>query len=264
MPEQYLSTISPKELRALIRSGAFASPTSGYCSGYAQTNLVVLPRKYAYDFLLFAQRNPAPIPLLEVTEEGGRAIRKIAPGADTATDYPKYCVFRGGVLTDELTDVSSIWREDFVSFHIGCSFSFESALLEAGVPVRNIEENKNVPMYNTNIPCDSAGIFSGNMVVSMRPVPYALIPRAVSVTAAMPRVHGAPVHIGDPSVIGVRDIYRPDYGEAVTINPGEQPVFWPCGVTPQAAVLNAKPDICITHAPGHMLVTDLLNAQLKI
>jgi uncharacterized protein YcsI (UPF0317 family) len=200
---------------------------------------------------------------LEVSDAGERFLRGIAPGADIATDYPRYRVWRAGVLEAEPTDVAALWQPDFVSFQIGCSFSFEAALLEAGVPVRNVEEGRNVPMYVTDIPCAGAGVFQGTMVVSMRPIPYPLVPRAVSVTAAMPRVHGAPVHIGDPSRIGIRDLARPDFGEAVTVYPGEEPVFWPCGVTPQVAVLNAKPDIAITHAPGHMLVTDLLNARLR-
>jgi uncharacterized protein YcsI (UPF0317 family) len=262
--EPDLKTATPGQLRAIIRRGEFAGPTSGLCLGYAQTNLVILPQRYAYDFLLFAQRNPTAIPLLEVTEAGERRLRRIARDADVATDYPRYRVFREGELIEERTDVAAVWRDDFVSFHIGCSFSFESALLEAGVPVRNIEEDRNVPMYVTDLPCDPAGIFRGTLVVSMRPIPYALIPRAVSVTAAMPRVHGAPVHIGDPARIGIRDIARPDYGEAVSIHPGEEPVFWPCGVTPQVAVLHAKPEIAITHAPGHMLITDLPNAQLRV
>ncbi|MDR1263412.1 MAG: putative hydro-lyase [Oscillospiraceae bacterium] len=256
--------LTPRGFREAVRTGLHTGQTSGACPGYAQTNLVVLPQRYAYDFLLYAQRNPAAIPLLEVTEAGERLLRKIAPGADTATDYPKYRVYRDGVLTEEPIDVVKLWRDDFVSFHVGCSFSFESSLIEAGVPVRNIEENRNVPMYVTNIPCDPAGVFSGTMVVSMRPIPYALIPRAVSVTAQMPRVHGAPVHIGDPSLIGITDVGAPNYGESVTINPGEVPVFWPCGVTPQVAVLNAKPEIAITHAPGHMLVTDVRNAALRV
>ncbi|GHU73925.1 UPF0317 protein YcsI [Clostridia bacterium] len=254
---------TPRAFRERVRAGLQTGQTSGVCLGYAQTNLVILPKHYAYDFLLYAQRNPTAIPLLEVTEAGERLLRKIAPDADVATDYPKYRVFRNGVLVEELYDIVKLWRDDFVSFHIGCSFSFESALIEAGVPVRNIEEDKNVPMYVTNIPCDPAGVFSGTMVVSMRPIPYALIPRAVSVTAQMPRVHGAPIHIGNPSLIGINNIDKPDYGEAVTIHPGEEPVFWPCGVTPQVAVLNAKPEIAITHAPGHMLVTDIRNAALR-
>ena len=253
----------PSEFRKLVSSGAYREQTSGVCPGYAQTNLVVLPSRYAYDFLLYSQRNPYAIPLLEVTDTGGWRLSIIAD-ADVRSDYPMYRIYINGGLDAETPDISRLWRSDFVSFHIGCSFSFESALIEAGIPVRNIEEKKNVPMFDTNIPCRPAGIFSGNMVVSMRPIPYALVPRAVSITGQMPRVHGAPIHIGDPSLIGINDINKPDYGEAVTINPGEVPVFWPCGVTPQNALRNARPEICITHSPGHMLVTDITNASLRM
>jgi len=255
--------MTPSEFRKLVRSGEFMGQTSGVCPGYAQTNLVILPSQYAYDFLLYSQRNPYAIPLLEVTDEGERRLSIIAD-ADVTSDYPMYRVYIEGELVSEKSDIGDIWCRDFVSFHIGCSFSFESALIEAGVPVRNIEENRNVPMFDTNIPCRPAGIFRGNMVVSMRPIPHALVPRAVAITAQMPRVHGAPIHIGDPSIIGIKDLTQPDYGEAVTINPGEVPVFWPCGVTPQNAVRNAKPEICITHSPGHMLVTDITNASLRM
>lgn len=150
-----------------------------------------------------------------------------------------------------------------MSFLIGCSFSFEGELLEASVPVRHIEEGRNVPMYLTSIPSKPAGIFRGNMVVSMRPLPYDQIVKAVLVTGSMPKVHGAPIHIGDPAAIGIADIDRPDFGDAVTIHPGEVPVFWPCGVTPQAALMASKPAFAITHAPGHMLVTDVKNIDLK-
>ena len=254
---------TPAEMRRMLREGALACPTSGMCAGYAQANLVVLPKEDAFDFLLYTQRNPKPCPVLEVTDAGARTLSMIAPGADIATDIPKYRVYENGVLTGEYTDVSRFWRDDLVSFLIGCSFSFEAALLEAGVPVRHIEENRNVPMYNTNIPCLPAGKFHGNMVVSMRPLPPDKVVRAVTVTASMPRVHGAPVHIGDPKVIGIADIDRPDYGDAVTIRPGEVPVFWPCGVTPQNAVMASRPAFCITHAPGHMLITDVKNVELK-
>ncbi|MCI6908057.1 MAG: putative hydro-lyase [Eubacteriales bacterium] len=254
---------TPAEMRRMFREGALACPTSGMCAGYAQANLVVLPKEDAFDFLLYTQRNPKPCPVLEVTDAGARTLSMIAPGADIATDIPKYRVYENGVLTGEYTDVSRFWRDDLVSFLIGCSFSFEAALLEAGVPVRHIEENRNVPMYNTNIPCLPAGKFHGNMVVSMRPLPPDKVVRAVTVTASMPRVHGAPVHIGDPKAIGIADIDRPDYGDAVTIRPGEVPVFWPCGVTPQNAVMASRPAFCITHAPGHMLITDVKNVELK-
>ena len=232
------------------------------CPGFAQANLVVLPKDLAYDFLLFTQRNPRSCPLLEVTDLGSPYAKFIAD-ADIASDIPKYRVYKKGELTDVLTDIHGVWQDDFVAFLIGCSFSFEEALLEDGIPVRHIEEGRNVPMYNTSIPCISAGIFHGNMVVSMRPIPYELVPRAVLITGEMPRVHGAPVQIGDPEAIGIRDLSHPDYGDMVTINEGEVPVFWPCGVTPQNVIMNTKPDIAITHAPGHMLITDTLNTRLK-
>ena len=255
--------LSPAEVRRFIRSGEYTGQTSGLCPSYAQANLVVLPKEYAYDFLLFAQRNPKACPLLEVTDAGSRLLKDIAPGADLATDLPRYRIYENGVLTGEYTDVGRFWRDDLVSFLIGCSFSFEGDLLAADVPVRQIEEGKNVPMYDTNIPCASAGVFHGNMVVSMRPIPYELVPKAVQITASMPRVHGAPVHIGDPAAIGIEDLSRPDYGEAVTVREGEVPVFWPCGVTPQNALLRSKPSFAITHAPGHMLISDVKNVNLK-
>lgn len=255
--------ISPAKLRELIRKGEVTCPTSGMCDGFAQANLVVLPKELAFDFLLFAVKNPKACPLLEVTEPGSRTLTEIADGADIATDIPKYRIYENGVMTGEYTDVSKFWRDDLVSFLIGCSFSFEWELMAADVPVRHIEEGCNVPMYNTNIACKSAGVFHGNMVVSMRPIPHELVPKAVQVTGAMPRVHGAPVHIGDPAYIGIKSIDTPDYGDAVTINDGEVPVFWPCGVTPQAVVMASKPDFCITHSPGHMFVSDVRNVNLK-
>lgn len=258
-----LSGLSPAALRAAAARGEFRGQTSGLCPGYAQANLVVLPAKYAYDFLLFAQRNPQACPLLEVTDTGARRLRKIAPGADIAKEIPEYRIYENGILVSETDDVSGIWREDFVSFLIGCSFSFEEDLLEAGIPVRNIEEGKNVPMYLTDIPCEPAGIFHGNLVVSMRPMSGRDAVRAACVTAGMPRVHGAPVRIGEPEKIGIRDLSKPDFGEAVTVRPGEVPVFWACGVTPQAAVMASKPEIAVTHAPGHMLITDIRNAALR-
>lgn len=264
MPNE--SSMTPAALRALARKGVLTGPTTGLCNGYAQGNLVVLPKNLAWDFLLFCQRNPKACPLLEVADAGTRSFAQFAPGSDIATDIPRYRIYENGVLTQELTDVSSLYdaHPDLVSFLIGCSFSFEASLLEAGIPVRQIEEGVNVPMYNTNIPCAPAGVFSGNMVVSMRPIPYALVPAATSITAGMPRVHGAPVQIGAPEFIGITDLAHPDFGDAVTIRPGEVPVFWPCGVTPQAVVMHSKPAFCITHAPGHMFVTDVKNAVLKL
>lgn len=257
------SSMSPCEIRKLIKEQKITGQTSGMCAGYAQANLCILPKDLAFDFLLFCTRNPRPCPILEVGDAGSRLIKTMADNADVATDFPKYRIWKDGVLTEEKTDISDIWQDDFIYFLIGCSFSFEAELLEAGIPVRHIEEGKNVPMFNTNIELQKAGIFGGNMVVSMRPIPYELVVKAVNVTAAMPRVHGAPIHIGKPELIGIKDITHPDYGDAVTIKDGEIPVFWPCGVTPQNAVMNAKPPLAITHSPGHMFITDVKNSSLK-
>ena len=253
----------PKDIRKRIAAREITGPTAGMCAGYAQANLVILPREYAYDFLLFTQRNPRSCPLLEVGDVGDPYLKTMAPGCDITKEIPKYRIYRKGELQGEYPEISDYWREDLVSFLIGCSFSFEAEMLETGIPVRHIEENCNVPMYKTNIPCQSAGMFRGNMVVSMRPIPYQQVSKAVMVTGAMPRVHGAPVHIGAPEQIGIRDLDRPDFGDMVTIRSGEVPVFWPCGVTPQNVIMESKPDLCITHAPGHMLITDVRNIELK-
>lgn len=257
------SEMSPRDVRALIREKKITGPTAGMSAGYAQANLVVLPADFAYDFLLFAQRNPKSCPLLEVSDKGSRALHSIAQDTDIAKDLPKYRIYRNGELDGEYTDVEQFWRDDLVSFLIGCSFSFESALLEAGVPVRHIEEGCNVPMYKTNIACTPAGVFHGNMVVSMRPLPYDQIVKATLITGDMPRVHGAPIHIGNPEAIGIHDLQHPDFGDMVTINDGEVPVFWPCGVTPQNVIMDSKPPFVITHAPGHMFITDVKNVDLK-
>ena len=256
--------MAPKDVRARIRKGEIQSPTAGMSAGYAQANLVVLPKELAYDFLLFTQRNSKSCPVLEVSDTGSRELPGIAPGADIANDIPKYRVYENGIMTGEYTSVAHLWRDDFVSFLIGCSFSFESELIEAGIEVRHITEGCNVPMYTTNIECEPAGIFSGRMVVSMRPIPYEQIVKAVTVTGALPKVHGTPIHIGDPGMIGIEDVNRPDFGDSVTIKQGEVPVFWCCGVTPQSVIMNTKPKFCITHAPGHMLITDIKNVTLKM
>ncbi len=257
------SKMKPKELRKLIREGKITEPTSGMCAGYAQANLVILPKDLAYDFLLFTQRNPKSCPILEVSDVGSKSLRYIADDVDITHDIPKYRVYEDGILTGEYTSIDHLWRDDFVSFLIGCSFSFESELIDAGIPIRHIEQNCNVPMFRTNIECEPAGIFNGKMVVSMRPIPYNQTIKAVMVTGAMPKVHGAPIHIGDPSVIGIKDITKPDFGDCVEIKEGEVPVFWPCGVTPQSVIMNVKPKIVITHSPGHMLITDIKNIDLK-
>jgi len=252
----------PKKIRAMIRKGQWKKPTAGLAPGYAQANLVILPQRYAFDFLLFCQRNPKPCPLLEVLEPGQFTTIFLSSGADIRTDLPLYYVYRKGKRQKAVPGIREIWQEDFITFLIGCSYSFEEALIRAKIPVRHIEEGRNVPMYITNIPCNTAGIFRGPLVVTMRPMPPDRIVPAVRITSRYSSVHGGPVHIGDPAAIGIRNIKRPDFGEAVTIGKDEVPLFWACGVTPQVAVMNAKPDICITHAPGHMFITDILNEEL--
>ncbi len=257
------SSMHPQDVKKLIREGKIDFQTSGMCNGYAQANLCILPKEYAFDFLLFCMRNPKPCPVLEVGDVGSREIKTMADGGDICKDFPKYRIWKNGVLEKEVTDISEYWQNDYVYFLIGCSFSFESELLEADIPVRHIQEGRNVPMFNTNIELRSAGKFHGNMVVSMRPIPDELVVKSVNVTAAMPRVHGAPVQIGNPESIGIRDVAKPDYGDAVTVNKGETPVFWACGVTPQNVIMQTKPPIAITHAPGHMFITDVKNSSLK-
>ena len=252
----------PQDLWEACRTGEWDWPTPGVCGAFVQTNLVVLPQADAFDFLRFCGRNPKPCPLIEATDPGDPEPKLTAAGADLRTDLPRYRVYRKGELVDEPTDVRGLWRDDFVAFLIGCSFSFEEALLSAGVPVRHVEAGTNVPMYRTSVPCTPAGEFSGPLVVSMRPIPSRLVPLAVTTTARVPQVHGAPVHVGDPGAIGIADLDRPDYGEPVEIRPSELPVFWACGVTPQAVALEAAPEVMITHSPGHMFVTRMTNAQL--
>ncbi|PMB47914.1 DUF1445 domain-containing protein [Fischerella thermalis CCMEE 5205] len=249
--------LTASEVRQLCRQGKYQAPTPGVASGYVQANLVVLPQSVAFDFMLFCHRNPKPCPLLDVTEVGDPEPRMIAPGADLRSDLPRYHVFRYGELVEEVMDIKQLWRDDFVGFLIGCSFSFEAALLNTGIPVRHIEENKNVPMYKTSLNCMPAGVFSGPLVVSMRPLSPLDAIRAVQITSRFPKSHGTPVHLGDPNAIAIADINVPDFGDPVTIHEGEIPVFWACGVTTQTAIVQAKPEIAITHAPGHMFITDI-------
>lgn len=262
-PQEPAVVESPREFRQMVREGRWKGPTAGCCPGHTQVNLVVLPAEYAFHFLLFCQRNPKPCPVLEVLEEGMWEPILSAPGADVRTDCPRYRVFgKDGV--EERGEILQLWREDLVTFLLGCSFTFEWALMEAGVPVRHVEEGRNVPMYRTSLPCLPAGPFKGEMVVTMRPVPGPLVSKAVQITSRFPGVHGAPVHVGDPGFLGIRDLQKPDFGDPVSIRPGEVPMFWACGVTPQVALLKAKPTLAITHAPGHMLVTDLRDRDLAV
>lgn len=253
----------PSDIRRLIRNNEWTKPTSGLAHGFVQANLAILPKEMAFEFLLFCQRNPKPCPLIDVTEPGSFVPELSAPNADIRTDLPKYRIYRSGKLTEERTDIIDLWNKDMVAFLLGCSFTFEEALLDNGVPVRHIEEDCNVPMYKTNIPCKKAGRFEGPTVVSMRPMSAKDAIRAVQITSRFPDVHGAPIHIGSPEQIGIRDIHQPDFGDNVTIKDDEIPVFWACGVTPQAVAMHVKPEIMITHAPGHMFITDLHNENLS-
>ena len=250
------------QARLSSRRGEARGHTADVAPGNVQGNLMVLPKHLASDFLLFCQRNPRPCPILAVSEPGNPMLPSLGEDVDIRYDIPRYRVYKDGLLVDEPYDIANQWRDDLVSFVLGCSFSFEQALVEAGIPLRHIEEQRTVPMYRTNIPTTPAGVFHGPMVVSMRPMRPADIVRAVQVTSRFPSVHGAPVHIGLPHLIGIADINQPDFGESVTIHDDELPVFWACGVTPQSVAMAMKPAFCLTHAPGSMLVTDLSNNSL--
>jgi len=257
--------ISPVGLRHKIRTGQFSGNTSGFARGYVQGNLCVLPADWANEFLQFCQLNSKPCPLIGMTSNPGDAhIPSLGEDLDIRSDIPSYRIFENGKLVDEVTDVKSRWRDDLVTFVLGCSFSFEEALIDDGLEIRNVSEAVNVPMYRTHIDCRSAGRFSSKMVVSMRPMVPADAIRAIQICTRFPSVHGAPIHFGDPEEIGIADIEHPEFGYAVTIKTGEVPVFWACGVTPQVAVENARPPFCITHSPGCMLVSDLPNSHLAV
>ncbi len=251
-----------REARLAIRSGAWHGHTSGLAPAHVQGNLMILPQDLAQDFQVFCQQNPKPCPVIGVSQPGARDLPALGTDLDIATDVPGYRVYEHGALVAEVPDLTRHWRDDLVTFVLGCSFSFEAALIEAGIPLRHVAEGRNVAMYRTSIPTVPAGPFHGPLVVSMRPMKAADAIKAVQVTARVPAVHGAPVHLGDPSLIGIRDIGKPDFGDPVAIAPDEIPVFWACGVTPQAVAMAARLPLCITHSPGFMLITDLLNRDL--
>ncbi|MBQ0832745.1 putative hydro-lyase [Marinobacter sp.] len=256
--------LTPEDVRLAARHGSLVGSTAGMAKGFVQVNLVILPEEQANGFLRFCQANPKPCPVLAVSEPGARQCDVLGEDLDIARDVPSYRVYRNGKLDDTLTDVSEVWRDDLVTFALGCSFSFEHALLQNGVPVRHIEEGRNVPMYKTSIPLRPAGGFSGNMVVSMRPFRAAAAIRAVQITTRFPQTHGAPVHLGDPSLIGIENLGSPDYGDAVSVAGDEIPVFWACGVTPQQVLMDSGVEFAITHTPGHMLVTDIPESQVAL
>jgi uncharacterized protein YcsI (UPF0317 family) len=253
---------TPLEVRLAARSQRLTGQTAGLAPGFVQGNLVVLPANVADEFLRFCQRNPKPCPLIAVSEPGESRIQTLGEDLDLCTDLPCYRVWRDGALVSSMPSVANVWRDDLVAFVIGCSFSFEEALAAEGIPLKHVSAGTTVPMYRTNVMCEPAGRFAGSLVVSMRPMNAANAIRAIQITSRFPAVHGAPVHVGDPSLIGIRDLSRPDYGDPVDVSANELPVFWACGVTPQAVIASAKLPFAITHAPGCMLVTDIPNARL--
>jgi len=263
-PPRDAAGLTAAEVRALIRSGAWTGPTAGAARGYVQTNLVILPAAWADEFEEFCRLNAQACPLIERTDCGNPVPQRAAPGADLRTDVPRYRVFRSGIAAAEQpTEISVYWRDDAVGFLLGCSFTFESALLAAGLPVRHIELGGNVPMYRTSKPCRPAGRFAGPLVVSMRPFRPEQIPQVIEITSEYPTQHGGPIHLGDPAELGILDLARPDFGDPVPVRPDEIPVFWACGVTPQLALTAARPDWAITHSPGCMFLTDLRESDFR-
>ena len=253
---------TPAQVRHAARSGGFSGHTSGLADRHVQGNLVILPQAEAMQFLRYCQRNPKPCPVLAVGEPGDTRLPTLGAEIDIRSDVPRYRVWRNGQLAGEPVDVAALWRDDFVPIVLGCSFSFEQALLDEGIRLRHVEQGRNVAMFRTSRATEPAGPFNGPLVVTMRPLSAAAAIRAVQITSRFPAVHGAPVHLGDPALIGITDLSKPDYGDPVEVLADEIPVFWACGVTPQAALENARLPLAITHAPGCMLVTDLLNHQL--
>ncbi|HLR68365.1 MAG TPA: putative hydro-lyase [Virgibacillus sp.] len=249
--------------RLAIRRGAWTKPTCGLAPSYIQANLVIVPYMNAYDFLLFCMRNPKSCPVIEVTDQGSYTPEVFAPDADLRTDVPKYHIYRYGEWTDEKIDIKEEWRNDFVSFLIGCSLTFENALMSQGIPMRHIENEQNVSMYQTNIPCKGAGKFHGNLVVSMRPIRVDRVADAIRITANYPSMHGSPIQVGYPERLGIKNIKSPDYGDPVEIKEDEIPVFWACGVTPQFVAQQSKIEMMITHAPGHMFITNRLDSEIE-
>jgi uncharacterized protein YcsI (UPF0317 family) len=254
----------PEGVRHEARAGLLDGPTSGHAYGYVQGNLAILPVDMADDFLRFCQRNPKPCPIIGMSEPGCPAIPALGLDLDIRTDVPRYRVWQDGVMVDEPADITRWWRDDLVTFVLGCSHSFEEALIEGGLSLRHVDAGVTVPMYRTSVACEPAGCFAGPLVVSMRPFKPAEAIRAIQITTRFPAVHGAPVHIGRPDLIGIADINKPDWGNAVAIAADETPVFWACGVTPQAVIQAARLPFAITHLPGRMLVTDIRNSQLAV
>ncbi|MET3353316.1 UNVERIFIED_ORG: uncharacterized protein YcsI (UPF0317 family) [Xanthobacter viscosus] len=263
-PDAYAAYQTPLAVRLACRSGALTGPTAGMAPGYVQGNLAILPKDLAEEFLRFCHFNPRPCPVIGMSEPGSFKVPTLGEDLDIRTDFPGYRVWQDGEVIADTADVTDYWRDDLVAFVIGCSLSFEEALMAEAIPLRHVERNVRVPMFRTNVQCVPAGRFSGRMVMSMRPLVPAHAIRAIQITTRFPAVHGAPVHVGLPELIGIKDLMQPDYGDAVEVLDNELPVFWACGVTPQSVIAEARPSFAITHAPGCMLVTDRRNTEFAI
>lgn len=256
-----IKTQSGAEIRGLARMGAFDGQTAGQAPDYLQGNIVILPLRYAADFLQYCMNNPKPCPLIGLSTPGDVALPSLGDDIDMRSDVPRYRIYRDGILTEEVNDIAALWSDDLVTFVLGCSFTFEEALMRAGFTVRHIQQGRNVPMFRTSLQTIPGGVFSGPMVVTMRPYKREQIPAIFDLCAQFPHAHGTPLYWGDPAGIGIADLQKPDYGDAIEVGADEVPIFWACGVTPQAAIDAAKPNLCITHAPGHMLVTDIRSSE---
>ncbi len=261
LTHEQVADMNPQMLRSEIAAGNYQGTTEGLAPGYMQANLVILPEKLAFEFLLFCQRNPGACPVLEVCEPGHFETRAVAE-ADIRTDFPRYRIYQRGVCIDEPTDITEYCRDDLVTFLLGCSFSMEEALLRAGLPLRHRAAGRSVPIYRTNIDCSPAGLFRGHMVVTMRPFPGHLVSLAVQVMSRFPQAHGAPVHVGEPQEIGIVDLDEVMFGEPPVTEPGDVFLFTPCGVTPQLAAMHSEPELMISHYPAHMLVCDVKSQDL--
>lgn len=256
-----IKTQNGAEIRALARNGGFEGQTAGQAPDYLQGNVVILPLRYAADFLQFCMNNPKPCPLIGLSTPGDATLPTLGADIDMRHDVPRYRIYREGALTDEVSDIANLWSDDLVTFVLGCSFTFEEALMRAGFGVRHIQQGRNVPMFRTSLQTIPGGIFNGPVVVTMRPYKREQIPAIFDLCAQFPHAHGTPLYWGDPAGIGIKNLQMPDYGDAIAVDADEVPVFWACGVTPQAAIEAAKPNLCITHAPGHMLVTDIRSSE---
>jgi uncharacterized protein YcsI (UPF0317 family) len=251
-----------RQMRRRIRNGEWREQTSGLTPGIVQGNVTILPTRWADDFLAYCRANPRPCPLIAVGRPGSPALPVLGADIDIRTDLPMYCIFKDGEQVAETQDIAGLWRDDLTTFVFGCSYSFEEMLLAEGIPLRHLEQGTGVPVYRSNIEAVPAGPFGGTIAVSMRAFAPGDVDRVIDITNRFPLVHGSPVHIGDPAAIGIADLMRPDWGDVVPVIPGEVPVFWACGVTPQLAIASARPDFAITHKPSHMLITDLLISEL--